>query len=84
MSTHDNIPQHVDDKHIAHHHHSSAGEDRAEGGMKQMKGRLKESAGALTGNEELRQQGREDQVHGKAKEKKGKVKENIKNFIDRA
>jgi uncharacterized protein YjbJ (UPF0337 family) len=33
-----------------------------------VKGRIKEAAGALTGNEELREEGKTDQVVGKAKQ----------------
>jgi uncharacterized protein YjbJ (UPF0337 family) len=33
-----------------------------------VKGRIKEAAGAITGNEELREEGRADQAVGKVKE----------------
>lgn len=34
----------------------------------EVKGRIKEAAGALTGNEKLREEGRTDQAVGKAKQ----------------
>lgn len=37
------------------------------------KGRIKEAAGALSGNEKLRRKGRLDQAVGQAKESAGKV-----------
>ncbi len=52
----------------------TSGEDRSEGAMDKMKGRLKEAAGSLTGNEELKEEGRADQRSGTFKEKKGKLK----------
>ena len=48
-----------------------------------MRGRAKESFGALTGNERLEAQGREDQVAGAARRKKGAWKDRIKAWIDR-
>jgi len=87
MSTHDTTPENTaEEKKVHHHHqvHGSAEQDRAEGKADQLKGRLKESAGALTGNEDLRAEGLADQAHGHTKDTKGKVKENIKNIIDRA
>jgi uncharacterized protein YjbJ (UPF0337 family) len=52
----------------------TSGEDRSEGAIDKMKGRLKEAAGSLTGNEELKEGGRADQRSGTFKEKKGKLK----------
>lgn len=46
-------------------------EDRAEGAADRLKGRVKDSAGALTGDRSLQAEGRADQVKGKLKEKKG-------------
>ena len=63
--------------------HRSAAGDRVEGKTQHVKGRLKESWGALTGNEEIKAEGRSDQVAGKAKEKKGVWKERLKAWIDR-
>ncbi len=51
-----------------------------------VKGRIKEAAGALTGNEELREEGRTDQVVGKAKQAAqkavGKVKKAVKKMLE--
>jgi uncharacterized protein YjbJ (UPF0337 family) len=45
-----------------------------EGGLDKTKGRIKEAAGALTGDDRLKKEGRSDQRKGTAKEKKGKLK----------
>ena len=47
-----------------------------------VKGRIKEAAGALTGNEALRDEGKADQTVGKVKRVVEKVAENIKTTID--
>lgn len=52
----------------------SSGKDRTEGATNKAKGRLKEAAGAVTGNENLKAEGRSDQRKGTVKEKKGKLK----------
>jgi len=52
----------------------TSGDNRSEGAMDKTKGRLKEAAGAITGNEELKEEGRADQRSGTFKEKKGKLK----------
>jgi uncharacterized protein YjbJ (UPF0337 family) len=49
-------------------------EDRSEGAMDKVKGRLKEAAGAVTGDENMKAEGRADQRSGTMKEKKGKLK----------
>ena len=56
----------------------TSGEDRSEGAMDKTKGRLKEAAGALTGNDQLKDEGRADQTSGTFKEKKGKLKDLFK------
>ncbi len=56
----------------------TSGEDRSEGAMDKAKGRLKEAAGSLTGDETLKQEGRADQRSGTFKEKKGKLKDLFK------
>lgn len=38
------------------------------GKVEEMKGRIKEAAGALTGNDKLREEGRIDQAAGKVKQ----------------
>ncbi|MCL4683403.1 CsbD family protein [Myxococcota bacterium] len=45
------------------------------------KGRVKEAAGALTGNEKLKREGKVDQVVGKAKQKVKKVVDKVKNAL---
>ena len=45
------------------------------------KGRIKEAAGTLTGNDKLKQDGKTDQVAGKAKETVQKVADNIKEAV---
>ena len=52
----------------------TSGEDRTEAATNKVKGRLKEAAGAVTGNEELKAEGKTDQRKGTMKEKKGKLK----------
>ncbi len=42
--------------------------------MDKVKGRLKEAAGAVTGDENMKAEGRADQRSGTMKEKKGKLK----------
>jgi uncharacterized protein YjbJ (UPF0337 family) len=57
-----------------HRRTKTSGEDRTEGAKNKVKGRLKEAAGAVTNNEELKAEGRADQRSGTFKEKKGKLK----------
>jgi len=45
------------------------------------KGRIKEAAGTLTGNDKLKQDGKTDQVAGRAKETVQKVADNIKEAV---
>ena len=47
----------------------------------ELKGRVKEAAGALTGNEKLKQEGQVDQAAGKAKNAAEKVIDKIKNAV---
>ena len=56
----------------------SSGQDKSEGAMDKLKGRAKEAAGAVTGNEATRSEGRSDQRKGTAKEKRGKLKDLFK------
>jgi uncharacterized protein YjbJ (UPF0337 family) len=46
--------------------------------MDKAKGRMKEAAGAVTGDETRKSEGRADQRSGMAKEKKGKLKDLFK------
>jgi uncharacterized protein YjbJ (UPF0337 family) len=53
-------------------------QDRTEGAVDKVKGRFKEAAGAVTGDENLKAEGRADQRKGTVKEKKGKLKDLFK------
>ena len=53
----------------------TSGEDKSEGAADKAKGRFKEAAGAVTGDENLKAEGRSDQRKGTVKEKKGKLKD---------
>jgi uncharacterized protein YjbJ (UPF0337 family) len=46
-----------------------------------VKGRLKEAAGALTGSDKLKKEGKTDQTIGEAKETVQKVADNIKEVV---
>jgi uncharacterized protein YjbJ (UPF0337 family) len=52
----------------------SSTQDKAEGTAKDLKGKVKEGAGKLVGNERLQAEGRADQVDGKVQKKVGDVK----------
>lgn len=54
------------------------------GKVDQAKGRVKEAAGILTGNEKLKAEGQADQVVGKAKESIEKVANLVKRKIKNA
>jgi uncharacterized protein YjbJ (UPF0337 family) len=54
------------------------------GKMDQVKGRIKEAAGALTDDDRLKREGQMDQVVGKVKEKAAKVAEKVKKTVERA
>jgi uncharacterized protein YjbJ (UPF0337 family) len=47
-----------------------------------VKGRIKEAAGALTGNEALREEGKNDQAVGEAKQVVQKVADTVKKTVD--
>lgn len=51
------------------------------GKMDQAKGRVKEAAGALTGNQSLKREGKADQAAGKAKRVANKVVDTVKNAV---
>ena len=53
----------------------SSGQDKGEGALDKAKGKAKEAAGAVTGDEAKKSEGRSDQAKGTAKEKKGKLKD---------
>ena len=46
-----------------------------------VKGRIKEAAGALTGNDKLRAEGKTDQVVGKTKQAVQKVADTVKKAV---
>ena len=48
------------------------------------KGRIMEAAGALTGNDKLREEGRTDQAVGKAKQAVQKVADRVKKAVKKA
>lgn len=52
--------------------------DKTEGAMDKVKGRAKETGGSLTGNEDLKSEGRANQNEGTLKKKKGAVKDLLK------
>jgi uncharacterized protein YjbJ (UPF0337 family) len=51
--------------------YTTPNEDRAEGAADKAKGRLKDAAGAVTGDRSLQAKGRADQAKGTFKDKKG-------------
>jgi uncharacterized protein YjbJ (UPF0337 family) len=53
----------------------------ASGKSDELKGRVKEAAGALTGDEKLKREGKTDQVVGKIKQKVEKVVDKVKDAI---
>jgi uncharacterized protein YjbJ (UPF0337 family) len=48
-----------------------------------VKGRIKEAAGALTGNDKLREQGKADQAVGHIKHAAQKVVDKVKKAVDK-
>jgi uncharacterized protein YjbJ (UPF0337 family) len=46
-----------------------------------VKGRIKEAAGALTGNDKLREEGKKDQAVGEVKEAVQNVADKVKNAV---
>lgn len=50
----------------------------ASGKLDEAKGRLKEAAGALTGNKKLKREGKADRVAGEIKQKVGKAVDKVK------
>lgn len=49
-------------------------QDKAEGTWKDAKGKIKEGAGKVVGNPNLRDEGRADQAEGKVQKKVGDIK----------
>jgi uncharacterized protein YjbJ (UPF0337 family) len=54
----------------------------ASGKSDELKGRVKEAAGALTGDKKLKREGKVDQAVGKAKQKVQKVADKVKDTLD--
>jgi len=54
----------------------------ASGKVDEVKGRVKEAAGALTGNAKLKNEGRVDQAVGKVKQAADKVIDKVKKAVD--
>jgi uncharacterized protein YjbJ (UPF0337 family) len=52
--------------------------DRVEGSIEQMKGRVKEAAGKVTGDEKLKNEGRADQAKGKLQNMVGGLKDALR------
>jgi uncharacterized protein YjbJ (UPF0337 family) len=54
------------------------------GEMDQMKGRVKQAAGDLADDDDLKQEGKRDEAAGKLKDKVDDVKDKVDDVIDRA
>ena len=54
----------------------------ASGKSDEVKGRVKEAAGALTGDKKLKREGKADQAAGKIKQTVGKVIDKVKKVLD--
>lgn len=54
---------------------------QTEGNADKAKGRIKEAAGSLTGDEKLKREGRTDQTAGKVKNKAGKWVDKVKDAV---
>ena len=50
----------------------------------QMKGKAKEAIGDLTGNKDLKSEGKADRQAGEAKKQVGKVEEKVEEVIDKS
>jgi uncharacterized protein YjbJ (UPF0337 family) len=53
-----------------------------EGGLDELKGRVKETAGVATNDRELESEGKLDQAKGKVKETLGNIRQGIKDALD--
>jgi len=53
-----------------------------EGGLDNLKGKVKETAGVVTGDRELEGEGKLDQIKGKVKDVAGNIREGIKDKLD--
>ncbi len=59
-------------------------EDNIKGNLQKLGGRIEEAAGALVGDHDLKDAGREDQLKGSAREAWGNVKDAGNALVDRA
>lgn len=57
--------------------------DQVKGRAEDVKGKVKEAAGDLVGNEHLQGEGKADQAKGKTQAGYGDAKENVKDGIDK-
>lgn len=60
----------------------STTEQRADGTIDEGKGRLKEAAGALTGDQDLKSEGKGDQLKGKVKKTAADARDTVKQGLD--
>ncbi|HEX8471904.1 MAG TPA: CsbD family protein [Brevundimonas sp.] len=58
-------------------------QDRIDGSMKNIGGKIKEAAGNVTGDEKLKAEGKADQLGGKVQNAVGGVKDSIRDADDR-
>jgi len=56
--------------------------DRVAGAAKQAKGRLKDAAGKITGDEKLKAEGKADKVEGKVQNAFGGLKDKAREALD--
>ena len=57
-------------------------DDKADNKADDLKGRAKEAAGDLTGNDDLEREGKADQAGASVKEKVNKVADKVKDKVD--
>jgi uncharacterized protein YjbJ (UPF0337 family) len=57
--------------------------DRIKGAGDQMKGKIKEGAGKLTGDEKLKSEGKLDQAKGKVENAVGGAKDKVRETLDK-
>jgi uncharacterized protein YjbJ (UPF0337 family) len=57
--------------------------DRIKGAGDQMKGKIKEGAGKLTGDEKLKSEGKMDQAKGKVENAIGGAKDKVRETLDK-
>ena len=56
--------------------------DEIEGGKESVKGRVKEAAGVLTGNEELEEEGKSERSEGEARKTVGRARREVGEAIE--